>query len=169
VRKRVHIEPSAIATAKLKLLAEMLKSVPRLENTNDFLVNKGEESSTFGPLKIGAALIRLLFQHLLRKIEVQFSVPDNINPQKLFGLVYDRKVYLDQESIYLMRTNLFTNTLDRIREIDVTLEFVPQGNLAMLAFYDQDRLKSSHGNSVLETDIEWNNPERVFRNLSTPR
>jgi hypothetical protein len=165
-RQRVNIEPSAIATAKLTLLAEMLKTIPRLvENTNDFLVNKEKESSTSAPLKIDAALIRPLFQHLLRKVEVQFSVPDNINPQKLFGLVYGRKVYLDQESIYLMRTSFFTNTLDRIREKDVTLEFVPQGNLVMLAFYDQDRLKSLYGNSILETDIEWNDPERVFLNV----
>jgi hypothetical protein len=157
--KSVNIEPSGFANAKLTLVAELLKSLPRLvEITKEFL----EKETTESPLHIDGSLIRPLFTHLLKKISSLYSVPLKIDPQKLFGLVYSQAVNLDNDSINLMRSSFFTNTLNEFEEKKAHRQFVPQGNLAMLAFHDERRLSRK---TKLEGEIEWNDPERVFYNI----
>jgi hypothetical protein len=160
-KKSVNIELSNFADVKLKLLAEMLKSLPRLvEATKDFLSKKATSSQEATPLKINAELIRPLFKELLKYIDGRFSVPLIISPQKLFELVYRRIVNFDNESNTLLRTSFFSNTLDEMAERKYDMQLIPQGNLAMLAYHDEKRLISSSLD-----EIEWNDPERVFLNM----
>jgi hypothetical protein len=158
--------PGTATFEQLKRIASTMVGVPRLlQFAQEYIFANQSHFNGSNPV-LRPEVVRDLFAYVFSEASSSFILSQDVvcMDEKIFALIYQDETTLDRASMSLIRASYFSRHPRRFPAVDVTVKFVPNGSIAMLAAYDVCMSSIVHRELFTNRALDIGNDKLLFYN-----